>query len=572
MINPLTHYGVPGTGRTAVLFAFLLLVAFCGHAAGVAVPTIQLNRMNTELTFTPDTPLSVTIELDAGDQEGVAADWWITAETPMGWYSYQYPDKWVFRGDDVSDPEAAYQGPLFDLTETEVLNITGLPTGSYVFYFGVDTTRNGLVNEGMSVYDSVVLNVSTEASPFAGYNLFSSLNSTTAYLMDNNGNFVHSWETGYRPGNAMYFLENGLLLHTGNVGNTTFGSGGAGGMVQTIDWDGSVTWAYEYASTTHLQHHDVEMLPNGNVLMIAWQYKSGDDAIAAGRNPSLLKDGELWPDSIIEVQPTGSDTGQIVWEWHAWDHLVQDYDATGSNYGVIADHPELIDLNYVMNSAADWNHTNSIDYNEELDQILLSVHNFSEIWVIDHSTSTAEAAGHSGGNSGKGGDLLYRWGNPQAYGAGTASDQQLFVQHDAEWIAAGSPGEGDILIFNNGQGRPGGNYSSVVEIKPPLNSDGGYTLASGAAYGPDQPVWTYTADPPIDFYATNISGQERLPNGNTLICDGPSAHFFEVTASGETVWEYKYTGKVFRVERYAPGYSGFDGTPLDENQPVMISY
>ncbi|MGC8644373.1 MAG: hypothetical protein ACP5XB_31305, partial [Isosphaeraceae bacterium] len=60
----------------------------------------------------------------------------------------------------------------------------------------------------------------------------------------------------------------------------------------------------------------------------------------------------------------------------------------------------------------------------ELDQILLSVHSFSEIWIIDHGTTTAEAATHKGGRSGKGGDLLYRWGNPQAYRAGTAADQQ----------------------------------------------------------------------------------------------------------------------------------------------------
>ena len=121
-----------------------------------------------------------------------------------------------------------------------------------------------------------------------------------------------------------------------------------------------------------------------------------------------------------------------------------------------------------------------------------------------------------------------------------------------------------MIIFNNGQGRPDGEYSSIVEISPPINSDGGYALAAGSAYGPEEPSWTYTADPPTDFYARNISGQQRLPNGNTLICDGPSARFSEVTASGETVWEYTHTGAVFRVERYAPGYAGFDDTSLAE--------
>ncbi len=138
---------------------------------------------------------------------------------------------------------------------------------------------------------------SAEEGPSDGYNLFTSLNSTTAYLMDNDGNFVHSWETEYSPGNSMYFSENGSLLHTGKIGNTTFTTGGAGGLVQIFDWDGSRTWQYQYSSQDHLQHHDVEILPNGNILMVAWQYKDETEALTAGRNPSLLTESELWPDS-----------------------------------------------------------------------------------------------------------------------------------------------------------------------------------------------------------------------------------------------------------------------------------
>ncbi len=228
----------------------------------------------------------------------------------------------------------------------------------------------------------------------------------------------------------------------------------------------------------------------------------------------------------------------------------------------MADHPELINLNYAMNGGADWNHTNSIDYNTELDQIILSVYNFNEIWIIDHSTSTAEASEHTGGNSGKGGDLLYRWGNPLAYGGGTASDQKLFVQHDAEWIEPEMPGSGNILIFNNGGGRSDGNYSSIEEIVPPVDNNGNYSLSSSSAFEPTESLWTYTAEEPTDFYAQNISGQQRLPNGNTLICDGPNGYFFEVSSTGKTVWDYSHTGHVFRVERYAPSYEGFNGTPL----------
>ncbi len=112
--------------------------------------------------------------------------------------------------------------------------------------------------------------------------------------------------------------------------------------------------------------------------MIAWEYKTATESIAAGRNPDLLHDGELWPDHIIEVEPTGTSGGDIVWEWHVWDHLIQDYDSTKENYGVVADHPELIDINF-GGRQVDFNHINSIDYNDEFDQILLSVNFFKEI-------------------------------------------------------------------------------------------------------------------------------------------------------------------------------------------------
>jgi hypothetical protein len=406
--------------------------------------------------------------------------------------------------------------------------------------------------------------VTVETVVYADYNLYGNLTSTTAYLVDEDGTAVHSWETSHPPGHSMYLLENGELLRTGDVGNTTFEAGGAGGIVETYDWDGNLTWSYTYSDTTHLQHHDVEWLPNGNVLLLAWQYKSGAEAIAAGRDPGTLATDALWPDSVIEVQPDGEGGGTIVWEWHVWDHLVQDYDAAKPNYGVVADHPELIDLNYTMNSKADWNHSNSVDYNAELDQILISVRNFSEIWIIDHSTTTAEAASHSGGTSGKGGDLLYRWGNPQAWDAGGAEDQQLFVQHDAEWIASGLSGEDNILVYNNGNGRSDGDYSTVDEIAPPLAEDGSYTRMTGSAFGPSAVTWRYQADPATDFYSSAISGAQRLPNGNTLICEGQAGRFFEVTDAGEIVWEYEPGGSVFRVERYRSDYAGFDGTPLDD--------
>jgi hypothetical protein len=405
------------------------------------------------------------------------------------------------------------------------------------------------------------------------YTLFSPERSKTTYLINYDKEVVHTWESNYTPGHSSYLLENGHLLRPAFIGvHPVFLSGGMGGGVQEIDWDGTIVWDFKYSNDTHLSHHDIEYLPNGNVLLIAWETKNYTEAIAAGRNPGLLNIFGIWPDHVIEIKPTGPTSGDIVWEWHVWDHLIQDYDATKANYGVVADHPELIDINY-GSASADWLHTNSIDYNEKFDQILLSIHNFNEIWVIDHSTTTEEAVGHTGGNSGKGGDLLYRWGNPLVYRAGTENDQTLFGQHDARWIEPGCPGDGDILMFNNGLWRPGLAYSSVDEIVPPVDSNGDYYLEDGSAYGPEETIWRYTAENPTDFYSYMISGAQRIANGNTVICDGKKGIFFEVTSEKETVWEYinpyptQTINAVFKIESYPSNYSGLANLIQQPNNP-----
>lgn len=447
--------------------------------------------------------------------------------------------------------------------------------------------------------------VLNEDAAFAGYTLFAPLNSTTTYLVDMKGQVAHSWPSKYVPGQAAYLLPDGTLLRAAREpGDRNFGGGGIGGRVERLAPDGTVLWEYVCADEKRHLHHDIEPLPNGNVLVIAWEKKTRDEAIAAGRDPELAEGDELWPDCVIEVEPQGASGGRIVWEWHLWDHLVQDTDENKPNYGVVADHPELVDLNYRHSAPrespaemqrlralgyvgggddpppagqdgppdrdgpppgrdaddspphdaggppfrgrgpggfdmrADLCHTNAIAYNARLDQIVLSVHEFNEIWVIDHSTTTAEAASHAGGRSGKGGDLLFRWGNPRAYGAGSAADQQLFAQHDARWIPAGCPGAGRIMVFNNGMGRREGRYSSVVEIEPPIEASGRYRRETGQPFGPPRPSWQYVAENKSDFFASHISGAHRLANGNTLICDGEQGRLFEVTNEGRVVWEY----------------------------------
>ena len=397
-----------------------------------------------------------------------------------------------------------------------------------------------------------------------GQILYSGLWSTTTYLVESTGELNHTWQSGYFPGATVKWLGEKTILRTIRTGGGPV-MGGAGGGIQRIEWDGTVVWDFRYNTNGLKTHHDIEVLPDGNVLMIAWETKTRTEAIDAGRNPNYVSYQGLMPDHVIEVKPTGPETGEIVWEWHMWDHLIQDYDSKKDNYGVIKDHPELIDINYPTSQQLDFSHTNSVDYNEEFDQILLSVRYYNEIWIIDHSTTTEEAAGHTGGNSGMGGDLLYRWGNPQVYDAGTANDEKFFNQHDATWIDDDFPGAGNILVFNNGANRPGSHYSSVDEIVPPVDENGVYYLEEGLAYGPDEQTWIYTANPVTSFYSQNCGGAQRLKSGNTIISNGDSGKVFEVTLDKETVWEYNTGGALFRAEYIPPK----EQEPPEPNNPDL---
>ena len=435
-----------------------------------------------------------------------------------------------------------------------------------------------------------------EPEAFDGYTLFNKWGTKTIYLIDNQGRVVHRWELDAETLFAR-LLENGNLL---TFANRSQGSDGKGRYryVREVDRNGNIL----RQCTQGRPHHDFLKMPNGNVLLLSLQSKTREEAIAAGANPDFIHTRGLRVPHVVEARPTGPANCEIVWEWSAWDHLIQDFDSSKANYGVVAEHPELIDLNFRLSEGAsrddpwDWIHSNGIDYNPELDQIVLSLCYFSEVWIIDHSTTRAEAAGPSGGKGGKGGDLLYRWGNPHAYRAGTPDDQQLFWPHNPQWIAPGLPGTGNILIFNNGDEytdfRRG--YSSVDEIAPPVDG-ANYRLNPDSAYAPVEPVWAYTAPTPSDFFAGYISGAQRLPNGNTLICDGVHGTLFEVTPAGKTVWKYvnpltgngplrqgesvplaqdggweRPANQVYRAYRYAPDYPGLQGLDLTPGEPIEL--
>ncbi len=443
---------------------------------------------------------------------------------------------------------------------------------------------------GFSQTQTMGVFINDTTKVFNGYTLFAPKQYTRTYLINNKGQKVHEWSASTNaPGQAVYLLDNGNLLRTcmiqGNLGT----GGGEGGRIEEYNWNDSLVWSMNYSTTTYMQHHDIKKLPNGNIIMLVVEKKMMAEIEAAGFDtsnfqPDVQQHGFMLPDAIVEVQPTYPSGGTVVWSWHVWDHLIQTHDATKLNYGVPSSHPELIDAagdHKVL--PAFWNHMNSIDYNPSLNQIAVSVRGSSEVWIIDHSTTTAQAASHAGGVHGKGGDLLYRWGNPICYGLGTAADGKYFQQHDVEWIKPGCPGAGDLLCFNNGLGR---NYSSVDQITTPVDGSGNYTYVTGTPYGPTSLTWTYVANPPASLFAHDISGAQRLPNGNTIICAGPNGNLYEVTATGEVAWHYvnpvdnngpltqfdsiphnpvrpeETMNSIFRVYKYPPTYAAFTGRDL----------
>jgi hypothetical protein len=210
---------------------------------------------------------------------------------------------------------------------------------------------------------------------------------------------------------------------------------------------------------------------------------------------------------------------------------------------------------------------NALDYNADLDLIVFSSNYLSEVFIIDHSTTPWEAAGHGGGRHGRGGDFVYRWGNVENYDRGSAEDRTLFNQHDIQWIKEGLPGAGNLLVFNNGNpdARP---YSTVVEFAPEMSDDGSFVLHDGEPYSTDVIVWEYNPEPPERFYSFFISGAQRLLNGNTIITQGAGAMIREVTRDGEIVWDYSYSNEnddphmLFRGNRYPAGHPGIAGFTL----------
>ena len=396
---------------------------------------------------------------------------------------------------------------------------------------------------------------------FNGFALYNAQGSNTTYLIDENQNIAHTWDMNTECNYTVALKENGNLVR-GTKGNTSVFSNGniaaGAGIVQEIAPDGSIVWSFDYADNDHVSHHDLTLVGD-NVLLTAYEKKTSTELNAAGFNNAS---SDKWPTHFVELEPDGNGGANIVWEWHIWDHMCQDTDPNGPNYvSNISDYPELININMIQaqggpgGGGGDWFHVNGVDYNEDLDQIVFSSRFASEIYIIDHSTTTAEAATHSGGNSGVGGDILYRWGNPSNYGM-TGTQIIDNAVHDARWITDdGRPNGGYLQVFNNS--GVSNSVSAIDGIETPWDAaTNTYLRTPGQAFEP----FSYTTRYECAYSASGQSASDRMSNGNIYVNasggQGGAGVMYEVDAiTGQIIWG-PYNAQSEKGFRYECDYPG----------------
>lgn len=411
-----------------------------------------------------------------------------------------------------------------------------------------------------------------------GYNIIYPNNQSSVYLLDNCGQIVNIWmdEQNGRPGITADILPDGRLLRTSTNGidvENSFGAGGAGGVIDLLNWDGQIVWQGVVADSINRQHHEAMVMPNGNLLLIVWEKHFLDDIVDNGFDTLNNNQRILWSDSIWEID---IETDSIVWKWNSWDHIVQDFDSTKSNFGNVSLEVGKMDINYQKHSAGrqDFMHCNSIDYNEELDQILISNRNYNELWIIDHGLTIEEAASSKG-------DILFRWGNPEAYKQGSEDDQLCFRQHNAHWVDDFVDDESlyknSIVFFNNFIEL---DLSLGHIIDPVWNEVEAEYQSINGLYFPENYSFEFSHPDTSKNYSTAASSIQILDNDHVLMHAGRQGRAFELNTQGEVVWEYVVPIRngfpvtqgselslsqnfTFQLKRYPPDYSGFDNTDLN---------
>ena len=346
-----------------------------------------------------------------------------------------------------------------------------------------------------------------------GFTLFAPhfVENRNVYLIDLQGDIVHTWRMPYPPGLSGYLTERGTLFYNGRTPEESFLSRFPFkvGVVLEADWNGKVLWEVRHPD----HHHHGILLRNGNVLLNCMGEVPEDIArrVSGGVAESSMQSGQyaarrdadtgkMYSDYLAEV----TRAGETVWEWRTWEHLDQVADGIAE----------------VQAPRTLWAQGNSVCELPDGD-ILASYRPTSTVIRISRKT----------------GKILWKLGPPTVAG-----------QHAPTLLK-----NGNILIFDNGVHRldDAVPYSRAIEVNPATN----------------EIVWKYQDKPTWNFFSPRMGCAQRLPNKNTLITESSFGRFFEVTKEGEIVWEYvnpvfgkpffggsptSQSNQVFRALRYSP--------------------
>ena len=350
-------------------------------------------------------------------------------------------------------------------------------------------------------------------------------------LIDMNGRVVNEWPFHLTRTDAG--VDRAHLLKDGHILVQRGGMMSENGLIEEYDWDHHQVWQYipeDKMPHHHLlgPHHDVYRLKNGNTLTICREAVP-DSYLQQLREPRFVN-RTIYGDAILEITPAGD----IAWIWHCYEHLDLNH------YRILAS-PEWHGGPY-NSTICDWTHVNTVrplpenhwydagDQRFKPGNVMISPRGLDTVYLIDRDSSQVV------------------WEYSGDYFGG------LSGQHEPHMIEKGAPGAGNVLIYDNGAspwkdlGHAGRSY--VLEVDPTKN----------------EVVWVYQNGE--QFHSSYTSSAQRLPNGNTLICESAGRRVFEVTVEGEIVWEYVEGSP--RSYRYAYDHSP-QTAALDQPPEVPVT-